>query len=85
MAPRPNIDFDGLSFSTRPPRKGVKAVATTIGIVNSTGMLTAVPTGGTHITIIPTIGTVQEWMNQGHSSVWTQILSNIVIEWDGGF
>ena len=84
LAPRPNIDYDGLSFSTRPPRPGVKAVITTIDTVNSTGILNATQNSSGHVTITPTNGTVIEWMQQGQSSIWSQTLSNIVVEWDGG-
>ena len=84
LSPRPGIDYDGLSFSTKPPRPGVSAVVTTIEQVNATGILKAIPTGGTHVTVIPTSGNVTQWMEQGQSSVWSQTLSLIVIEWDGG-
>ena len=85
LSPRPGIDYDGLSFSTKPPRPGVPAVLTTIEQVNATGILTAFPTGGTHVTVIPTNGTVNQWMSQGQSSIWSQTLSLIVVEWDGGY
>ena len=85
LSPRPGIDYDGLSFSTKPPRPGVSAVVTTIEQVNATGILTAVPPNkGTHVTVIPTNGTVNQWMSQGQSSIWSQTLSLIVVEWDGG-
>ena len=83
LAPRPGKDYDGLSFSTTPPRPGVPAVVTTIEEVNATGILVAMPTGGSHVTVMPTNGTVLQWMEQGQSSMWSQTLSNIVIEWDG--
>ena len=85
LSPRQGVDYDGLSFSTKPPRLGVSAVITTIEQVNATGILTAIPTGGTHITVMPTNGTVIQWMEQGQSSIWSQTLSMIVVEWDGGF
>ena len=53
--------------------------------VNATGFLTAIPTGGAHVTVIPTNGTVNQWMSQGQSSIWSQTLSFIVVEWDGGY
>lgn len=56
---------------------------TTIEQVNATGVLMAIPTGGSHVTIIPTNGSVSQWMEQGQSSTWSQTLSGIVIEWDG--
>ena len=73
-----------LSFRTNPPRPGISAIVTTIGEVNATGNLAAVPTGETHVVIIPTNGTVNQWMSQGQSSEWSQTLSLIVVEWDGG-
>ena len=85
LSPRQGIDYDGLSFSTKPPRAGVPAVVTTIEQVNATGVLTAIQTSGTHVVIIPTTGTVNQWMREGQSSIWTQTLSGIVVEWDGGF
>lgn len=83
LAPRPGKDYDGLSFSTKPPRPGVSAVVTTIEGVNATGVLLAMPTGGSHVTVIPTNGSVSQWMAQGQSSIWSQTLSAIVIEWNG--
>ncbi len=83
LSPRQNIDYDGLSFSTRPPRPGVRAVATTIEQVNATGILIAIPTGGTHVTIIPSNGSVEQWMRQGQNSLWSQTLSSIVVELGG--
>lgn len=85
LSPRTGIDYDGLSFSTKPPRPGVSAVITTIEQVNATGNLIAISTGGSHVTIVPTNGTVDQWMSQGQSSIWSQTLSEIVVEWDGGF
>ena len=85
LSPRAGIDYDGLSFSTKPPRPGVSAVVTTIEQVNATGILTAIPNGGTHVTVIPTNGTVNQWMYQGQSSIWSQTLSLIVVEWDGEY
>ena len=84
LAPRVNVDYDGLSFSTKPPKPGVSAVVTTIEQVNETGILHATFTGSTHVSIVPTNGTVIQWMEQGQSSVWSQVLSEVVVEWDGG-
>ena len=80
LAPRKGVDFDGLSFSTKPPKPGVEAVVTTIEEVNATGILKAIPTGGTHVIIVPVGGTVLQWMEQGQSSIWTQMLSSVVTE-----
>ena len=82
MSPRPKIDYDGLSFFTKPPRIGVSAVFTTIEEINATGILTAIADGGSHVVVIPTNRTVQQWMDQGDNSLWTKVLSSLVIEWD---
>ena len=80
LAPRAGIDFDGLSFSTIPPSANqYPAVMTTIEAVNATGVLSAVRVG-THVSIIPTTGTVGQWMAEGQNSLWSQALSLIVIE-----
>ena len=84
LAPRENRDYDGLSFSSKPPRKGVNAVVTTVEAVNATGTLRAIHTSGNHYIIVPVNGTVVQWMNEGHDSIWTQSLSMIVIELSGG-
>ena len=84
LAPRIGKDYDGLSFSTKPPKPGIHAVVTTIEQVNATGILLAIRTGGSHVTVIPTNGSVIQWMEQGQSSMWTETLSGIVVEWDGG-
>ncbi len=43
----------------------------------------AIQIGRSHVVIVPTNGTVIQWMDQGQCSIWSQTLSNIVIEWDG--
>ena len=83
LAPRPGIDYDGLSFSTRPPRPGVDAVVTTVNTVNATGVLRANVGAHGHVTIVPVGATVEQWMNEGQGSLWSQTLSAIVVEWDG--
>ena len=80
LAPRPNKDFDGVSFSTTKPKPGLKTVATTVGAVNATGILKAVRTSETHILIVPTNDSVLVWMQQGMNSAWSKVLSAIVFE-----
>ena len=80
--PRSGIDSDGVSFSTH-YRPGIESVATTIEQVNATGMLKAIYTRRGHVLIIPTNGTVGQWMNEGQNSIWTQVLSSIVYEING--
>ena len=83
IAPRKNKDYDGLSFSTKPPKPHqFPAVYTTIDAVESTGILTTVRKGS-HVSIVPTNDSVMEWINQGQDSQWSQALSDIVIEWEG--
>ena len=84
LAPRPGIDYDGLSFSTKPPKPGVKAVQTTIGAVNATGILHVTLDKKGHVTVKPKgAGTVVMWMAMGQSSPWSQALSLIVTEIEG--
>ena len=84
LAPRPGEDFDGLSFSLNPPTRSKQypVVVTTIEAVEATGILTTVQKG-THVSIVPTNGTVAEWMDQGQNSCWSFTLSLIVIQLGG--
>ena len=82
LAPRSGKDYDGLSFSTVPPKSGQKAVATTISAVNATGLLTAVQKGS-HVSIVPTGVPVTLWMSMGMDSIWSQTLAAIVVEIEG--
>jgi len=52
--------------------------------INATGILRAVRTSSSHVLVIPTAGTVKQWMDQGQSSIWTKTFSYIVVEWNGG-
>ena len=84
LAPRLGKDYDGLSFSTKPPKPGVKAVQTTIGAVNATEILQATLDNKAHVTVKPKgTGTVAMWMAMGQNSPWSQVLSLIVIEIEG--
>ena len=80
--PRSGIDFDGVSFSTH-YRPGVKAVATTIEDVNASGILYAFETGNGHVLVVPTNGTVKQWMYEGKNAIWSKRLSSIVYEING--
>ena len=84
LSPRVGKDYDGLSFSTLPPRPGIKAVMTTVDAINATGILKAIPTSSVHYIIVPTNATVTEWMVQGQGSLWSYMLSTTVIEITGG-
>lgn len=67
----------GLSFSTR-PRSG--SAVTTIGDVNSTGVLQATQDSRYHVSVTPIGGTIFQWYAEGVHSVWTQTLVKIVIK-----
>ena len=81
LVPRSNRDYDGLSFSLIPPTSSQQfpAVVTTIDAVEATGILTTVQRGN-HVSIVPTNGTVKDWMLQGKDSCWTLALSTIVVK-----
>jgi hypothetical protein len=84
LSPRTGKDYDGLSFSSNPPKAGVKAVTTTIDQVNGTGHLKVNWTGGDHWVVVPTDTTVINWMYKGMASFWSRVLSGIVTEIIGG-
>ncbi|MBO7196527.1 MAG: RHS repeat-associated core domain-containing protein [Clostridia bacterium] len=81
LAPRLNKDWDGLSFKTVPPTNGAPYTITTIEQINSTGILIAIRKGE-HVSVMPTNGTILEWMEQGMDSIWSRTLSEIVVEWE---
>ena len=68
----------GLSFSTI---KQSKAAMTTIGKINSTGVLYAIQDKATHVSVYPVGTTIEGWHNAGTGSIWTQTLKSIVIKW----
>lgn len=77
MTPRAK-DRRGLSFSLC-PKEG--AAMTTIGAVNATGILCAIPDGGVHVSVRPTNATMLEWINEGRESSWTKALKSIVMKY----
>ena len=77
-------DVSGLSFSTLPPPPGVSAAVTTVGALNSTGVVRAVKDGPTHISVVPVNATMQDWITEGSQSVWTGAVKSVVVKWDGG-
>ena len=82
LTPRRNRDeATGLSFSLV-PRRG--CVMTTIGAINSTGVVYAVIDGPTHVSIRPVQGTVEDWIEEGSTSIYTQAVKSVVVKWDGG-
>ena len=82
LTPKEKDKYSGLSFSTV-PRYG--AAATTIEAINATGVVYAVQDGTTHVSVRPVDATMEEWINEGSSSIWTQAVKSVVIRWDGGY
>ena len=81
LTPRKKDLYTGLSFSTTPLPGAAK---TTIGEINSTGVLYAIQDGDTHVSVRPVNATIEEWIREGSGSIWTQTLKSVVIKWDGG-
>ena len=80
LTPREKDRYTGLSFSTV-PMPG--AAVTTIEALNATGVVYAVRDGETHVSVRPIGGTMDDWINAGSSSVWTQAVKSVVTKWDG--
>ena len=85
LTPKEKDALTGLSFSLTPPPPGVSAAVTTIGALNSTGMLIAIHDGPNHVSVIPapTMGTLQEWIRTGPSHPCTAAVKSVVIKWKG--
>ena len=81
LTPKEKDKNSGLSFSTV-PMPG--AVMTTIEALNATGVVYAVKDGFTHVSVRPVGATMEDWINAGTGSVWTQAVKSVVIKWDGG-
>ena len=80
LTPRDKDKYTGLSFSTI-PRPG--AEKTTIETVNATGVLYALQDGPTHVSIRPVGASMNVWIQEESSSIWTMKLKEIVVKWDG--
>ena len=80
LTPKTKDKFTGLSFSTIPMPGAAK---TTIEELNATGLVYAVRDGATHVSVRPIGGTMDDWINAGPNSVWTQAVKSAVIKWDG--
>lgn len=50
---------------------------------NETGIVYAIQDSSTHVSVRPVNGTVEDWINAGTSSIWTQTVKSLVIKWDG--
>ena len=82
LTPKEKDKYSGLSFSTV-PMPG--AAMTTIEALNATGVVYAVQDGPTHVSVRPVGATVEDWINAGSGSIWTQAVKSVVIKWDGGY
>lgn len=51
--------------------------------LNATGIVYAVKDGATHVSVRPVSGSMQDWINAGSGSIWTQEVKAVVIKWDG--
>ncbi len=81
LTPKAKDKYSGLSFSTV-PMPG--AAVTTIEALNATGVVYAVQDGPTHVSVRPVGATMEDWINAGSDSIWTQAVKSVVIKWDGG-
>ena len=52
---------------------------------NATGIVYAVYDGGTHISVRPVGASVEDWINAGSGSIWTQAVKSVVVKWDGRY
>ena len=82
LTPRKKDRFTGLSFSTIPMPGAAK---TTIEAINLTGVVYAIQDGPTHVSVRPLGGTMDDWIDAGAQSIWTQAVKSVVIKWDGGY
>ena len=80
LTPRDSDESTGLSFSTIPKRG---AARTTIDELNATGLVYAVQDKPNHVGVWPIGGTMQDWIDAGSSSKWTQAVKSVVIKWKG--
>ena len=80
LTPRAKDKYTGLSF---PTVSMPGAAMTTIEALNATGLVYAVRDRATHVSVRPIGGTMDDWINAGSSSVWTQAVKSVVIKWDG--
>ena len=59
------------------------AAETTIEALNSTGVVYAIRDGKTHVSVRPVGGSMQDWIDAGAASIWTQAVKSVVVKWDG--
>ena len=82
LTPKAKDKYSGLSFSTIPIPG---AAMTTIEALNATGVVYAVKDGATHVSVRPVGATMEDWINAGSGSIWTQAVKSVVIKWDGRY
>mgnify|MGYP003200203507 CR=1 FL=1 len=82
LTPKAKDKYTGLSFSTV-PMPG--AAVTTIEALNATGVVYAVQDGPTHVSVRPVGATMEDWINAGSGSIWTQAVKSVVVKWDRGY
>ena len=81
LKPRYKDRNSGLSFSTVPQ---IGAAVTTIEAINMTGVVYAIQDSPTHVSVRPIGGTMDDWIQQGSQSIWTQAIKSIATIY-GGF
>ena len=61
------------------------AAVTTIEALNATGVVYAVQDGPDQVSVRPVDATMEDWINAGSGSIWTQAVKSVVIKWYGGY
>lgn len=59
------------------------ATATTIEALNATSVVYAIQDGATHVSVKPVGATMEDWINAGSGSIWTQAVKSVVSK--GGY
>ncbi len=78
LTPRQKDILSGLSFSTIPMQN---AAVTTIEAINATGVVYAVQNGRNHVSVKPVDATVEDWINAGSNSIWTNAVKSFATKW----
>ena len=82
LTPKGKDKYSGLSFSTLP---SPGAAMTTIEALNATGLVYAIQDGPTHVSVRPVGATMEDWINAGTGSIWTQAVKSVTTKWRGGY
>ena len=80
LTPKKKDMYSGLSFSTV-PMPG--SAMTTIEALNATGVVYAIQDSATHVSVRPVGATVEDWINAGSGSIWTQAVKSVVVKYGG--